>query len=103
MPVFYIHADISDNGIGHSGDFRPQIGEKPDRSEVFGRFGHLGAERKNPGIRRDARTFIRRDAMRQAVALSSFFMIEKMNRAESRHSTIRTLQTIHSAMPLPQR
>ncbi len=97
MPVFYIHADISDNGIGHSGDFRPQIKEKPNISGVSER------SEKIPGVLTDARTFMRRDAMRQAVAFSSFFMIEKMNRAESRHSTIRTLQTIHSAMPLPQR
>ena len=38
-----------------------------------------------------------------AVALSSRFMIEKMKSAESRHSTISTLHTIHKAMPLPQR
>lgn len=37
------------------------------------------------------------------VADSSFFMIEKMNSAERRQSTISTLQTIHSAMPLFQR
>lgn len=38
-----------------------------------------------------------------AVAFSSLRMIEKMKSADSRHSTISTLQTIHRAMPLPQR
>lgn len=48
----------------------------------------------------------RLSAVRQpqaAVAFSSLRMIEKMKSADSRHSTISTLQTIHSAMPLPQR
>ena len=43
------------------------------------------------------------DRRQAAVAFSSFFMIEKMNSAESRQSTISTLHTIQSAMPLPQR
>ena len=30
---------------------------------------------------------------------SSFFMMEKMNRAESRQSTMSTLHTIHNSMP----
>ncbi len=38
-----------------------------------------------------------------SVADSSFFIIEKMNTAESRHSTISTLHTIQRAIPLPQR
>ena len=38
-----------------------------------------------------------------SVADSSFFIIEKMNTAESRQSTISTLHTIQRAIPLPQR
>ena len=38
-----------------------------------------------------------------SVADSSFFMIEKMNTAESRQRIISTLHTIQRAIPLPQR
>ena len=38
-----------------------------------------------------------------AVALSSFFMIEKMNAADSRQQTISTPQTAHSGIDDPHR
>lgn len=61
-------------------------------------------QRKSPDVDRPGSfCTLTRGARQAAVAFSSLRMIEKMKSAESRHSTINTLHTIHSAMPLPQR
>ena len=80
---------------------------KPHRQTANRMSSHAAhaACRKKGSVRRRTLPAHHRRTTDQAslVADSSFFMIEKMNSAERRQSTISTLQTIHSAMPLFQR
>ena len=80
---------------------------KPHRqtaNRMSSRAAHAACRKKGSVRRRTLPAHHRRTTDQASlVADSSFFMIEKMNSAERRQSTISTLQTIHSAMPLFQR
>ena len=73
-------------------------------NRMSNRAAHAACRKKGSVRRRTLPAHHRRTTDQASlVADSSFFMIEKMNSAERRQSTISTLQTIHSAMPLFQR